>query len=80
MILQEPRVLYLDPLAADGDCLPAGSQKRLISTLELKDKEHSEPAYTVAYFLQQGHTYSNMATFPNNSTSDGPSIFSTLQY
>ena len=33
--------------------------------------ETSKPAFTVTYFLQQDHTYSNKATLPNSATPFG---------
>jgi hypothetical protein len=34
----------------------------------------SEPASIVTHFIQQGHTYSNIATPPNSAISYEPSI------
>ena len=53
LVLEEPRVLYLDPQAAKGDCVHSGQS---LSVGDLK----ATP--TVTHVLQQGHTYSNKTT------------------
>ena len=51
LMLGEPRVLH-----------PKAPRRRASSTQMELEHRTSEPAYTVAYFLQQGHTSSNKAT------------------
>jgi hypothetical protein len=56
-LLEQPRVLHLDPKAARRTLSPLG-RKRGGSLSQWAELEHriSKPTPTVMYFLQQGHT------------------------
>jgi hypothetical protein len=57
-VLEEPRVLILDPWIAEGDCAPHWAEL-----------EHIWPQGPPP----QSHTFSNKPTLPNSATPNGPS-------
>ena len=72
LVLEEQRVLHFNQKAAG----------RRLSFPHWVKLEHWSPpgsTYTVAHFLQEGHTYSNKAIPPKSATFHGLSIFKPPQ-
>jgi hypothetical protein len=55
MLKKELRVLYLDPKAAEGDCLLLAARKSFSSPWVKLKHRPSKPTPTMTHFLQ-GHT------------------------
>jgi hypothetical protein len=75
MVLEEPRVLHLDPKASRRRLSSTDSQDEGLFCTGGSLITRNLKAYTVTHFLRQGHTYFNRATSPNSAISYVPSIF-----
>jgi hypothetical protein len=69
LMLEEPGVLYLyQTVVSKRVCFPLAARRRLL-----------KPTHTIAYFFQQGHTYSYKATSLKYVSAHEPHIFKPPQ-
>jgi hypothetical protein len=69
VVLGEPRVLHLDLMAARRRLSSAGSQEEVFYWSQQSLREGTSKLLRVAHFLQQSHTYPNIAIPPRSATS-----------
>jgi hypothetical protein len=76
---KELRVLHLDPKAArERTVFHRQLEEGFFHTGQNLSIDASKPTPTVTHILQQGHTYSNIATPPNSGTPWAKRIQTTI--